>query len=729
MKKIFILLLAGALTTMGALADNNKKKMSASTQIILNEQAEARAANRAPAKSEPISAFIHITGSEAIADLQALGVIIDNEFEGFVTARIPQDVLSQVIDLPGVTYVKAAEKVQLQSDTARIFTQVYDVLNFTDAAKVAGLKTAYTGKGVVVGVIDVGIDFRHKAFKDVDGKCRISHAYFNRELSLQPDTIINTSNESHGTHTSSLAGGSSVINDNAAATVTVTNEHDKATWGGMAPESELYLCEATNLRNVDVVNYYKAISDYAYKADKPCVISCSFVINVGPHDGTGELIDAIGQISKRNGVVVAKGAGNENTSYAYTYGKVSADQGANILWLNTYEMFCDENSDIDQDQGAYFGVFARTPETQFTVQTHIVDTTSGQVMYSSPVYHFDSKYSLNEQDKTEYLKYFNGYINVQMAYDINNGKYYSYLRPVSPNGFSEDDTTKFYKDNNKYAVVATIKPENEEDEFYIDAWANQSMFDDNTTTAVEKLGGFTTTPASNDCCVCTDSYTDNAIIVGAYMSRKECWNSEKKLGSYGGDIGDIAYFSSYADPNYGPLSGTDDVLSLPDVAAPGYTVYSAVNKSVQPYYVANTDEQNPYAYMSGTSMACPIAAGIIALWLQAAYDNNLELNTDSIRHIINLTGDHDNFTNNADGSFKVVFGPGGKINALKGLAYILKVAAEKSSVTESEVANKVVANIRYVNLAGVESDKPFDGVNLVVTRYTDGTERVVKRTY
>jgi len=29
----------------------------------------------------------------------------------------------------------------------------------------------------------------------------------------------------------------------------------------------------------------------------------------------------------------------------------------------------------------------------------------------------------------------------------------------------------------------------------------------------------------------------------------------------------------------------------------------------------------------------------------------------------------------------------------------------------------------------VESDKPFDGVNLVVTRYTDGTERVVKRTY
>ena len=47
-----------------------------------------------------------------------------------------------------------------------------------------------------------------------------------------------------------------------------------------------------------------------------------------------------------------------------------------------------------------------------------------------------------------------------------------------------------------------------------------------------------------------------------------------------------------------------------------------------------------------------------------------------------------------------------------------------SSVTD--INNKTVANIKYVNIAGMESNKPFDGVNIVVTTYTDGTVSTVK---
>ena len=42
---------------------------------------------------------------------------------------------------------------------------------------------------------------------------------------------------------------------------------------------------------------------------------------------------------------------------------------------------------------------------------------------------------------------------------------------------------------------------------------------------------------------------------------------------------------------------------------------------------------------------------------------------------------------------------------------------------------KPVAGVKYYNLAGVESSEPFDGVNIVVTRYTDGsmsTSKVIK---
>jgi hypothetical protein len=41
-------------------------------------------------------------------------------------------------------------------------------------------------------------------------------------------------------------------------------------------------------------------------------------------------------------------------------------------------------------------------------------------------------------------------------------------------------------------------------------------------------------------------------------------------------------------------------------------------------------------------------------------------------------------------------------------------------------ANKAVAGVKYYNIAGVESDKPFDGVNVVVTTYTDGTKAASK---
>ena len=39
---------------------------------------------------------------------------------------------------------------------------------------------------------------------------------------------------------------------------------------------------------------------------------------------------------------------------------------------------------------------------------------------------------------------------------------------------------------------------------------------------------------------------------------------------------------------------------------------------------------------------------------------------------------------------------------------------------------KVVVSVRYYNIMGMESEKPFDGVNIIVTRYSDGTTSTIK---
>ena len=51
---------------------------------------------------------------------------------------------------------------------------------------------------------------------------------------------------------------------------------------------------------------------------------------------------------------------------------------------------------------------------------------------------------------------------------------------------------------------------------------------------------------------------------------------------------------------------------------------------------------------------------------------------------------------------------------------------EGTSAVEQITAGKEVANIRYINVAGQESDAPFQGVNIVVTTYTDGTTTTTK---
>ena len=53
------------------------------------------------------------------------------------------------------------------------------------------------------------------------------------------------------------------------------------------------------------------------------------------------------------------------------------------------------------------------------------------------------------------------------------------------------------------------------------------------------------------------------------------------------------------------------------------------------------------------------------------------------------------------------------------------VDKEKSAVDEID-ATKAVANVTYYNLAGQQSAQPVDGVNIIVTTYTDGTRTTAK---
>lgn len=58
--------------------------------------------------------------------------------------------------------------------------------------------------------------------------------------------------------------------------------------------------------------------------------------------------------------------------------------------------------------------------------------------------------------------------------------------------------------------------------------------------------------------------------------------------------------------------------------------------------------------------------------------------------------------------------------------FTLNYPGQEPSAVNDVNTSKTVASTTYVNLAGQSSTAPFDGVNIVVTRYTDGTQVAAK---
>ena len=78
---------------------------------------------------EMVDAFVAIESPAVIPALRSQGVVVNCEFDGFVTAQIPLDRLAHVAQMPGVTDVGLSERVELCTDSTMRVTNVSQVLD------------------------------------------------------------------------------------------------------------------------------------------------------------------------------------------------------------------------------------------------------------------------------------------------------------------------------------------------------------------------------------------------------------------------------------------------------------------------------------------------------------------------------------------------------------------------------------------------------------------------
>lgn len=160
----------------------------------------------------------------------------------------------------------------------------------------------YTGKGVVVGLCDIGIDPLHPTFLDADGKSRIRRVvqYVERDglrIELEGDEEYarwktDDPDMYHATHVCGiLAGG-------GAGTP----------YSGIASGADIVATVST-LTEVGLLAGVEDIIDYAKEVGKPAVINISVGSYTGPHDGSSLFSQYLDMCA--DDAVIVLSAGNE----------------------------------------------------------------------------------------------------------------------------------------------------------------------------------------------------------------------------------------------------------------------------------------------------------------------------------------------------------------------------------------------------------------------------------
>jgi hypothetical protein len=604
MRKFFLILMALCMS-LGIMAQD---KLSAPTKVFLKQRTNAAAQNPegksilASPKTvngvEYVECFITLNGV-SIAELEANGVKVTGKFSDFVTASIPVNKLEAVARIKGVKQVGVARNARLLTDVAKGILnadKAWDGTNY-------GLPQGYTGQGVVVGLIDDGIQFNHRAFLDDNGNTRVKAVYMPNASSANggtkatidgvqlmgyqyttPSQIANLTcddtGESHGTHTSGCAAGSHVGN-----------------YAGMAPEADLILCGCgSSLTDNAIMSSAKYIGWYAQQLGKPCVISISLGSDIGPHDGTSVISRAYTEVANTYGAVILLAAGNEADILGHAHKTLSS--------ANDYMAVTNNVS------GSWWG--------SATGSCDIWNSTSDELQIKVIVGSSQSDWMTSGSF---------GSVTVSGGVDAFNNRYNLYIES------SESSATYVIKGQAGNTINV-----------YTDCWYST------LSSSSGSVSGYSITPGTYEGSMCDDMTSPKVISVGAQASRS----------SDGYGQGDVAYFSSY---------GTDfNGVNQPFITAPGHYVISSINgyDSYQSASWSMTYNGQTYKWgeMSGTSMATPCAAGVVALYLQA----DPTLDVDRVKEIIAETA-----TAYPASSTSPVMARGhGLINALDGIEYILQ---------------------------------------------------------
>lgn len=634
-----------------------------------------------------IPTIVKIYDESEIDELLELGVSIERRRENLLLCYFPGSDEETVVipnqDRKNETYTRSSKEGKKSSNkTYSILQKKQGLLNrptldeavkFFEAVNIQegkGFSSPYTGKGVVVGLCDIGFDPLHPTFLDEEGKSRVKQITQYKEFSGERLVICgddayrewqtDSVDKYHATHVAGILAG------RGAGT----------SYKGIAYDSEI-VASMSCLTDFGLLMGVEDIIDYAKEVGKPAVINLSMGKYVGAHDGSS-LFSQYLDLCADDAIIVLS-AGNEGNHTNTLRHRLNSTQPLEFRLGNRA-----------WDQKVMYGMtdIWNSGPTPLKVTVCLYDDETHTIAYEYEPLELENWESVNYEWNPDSPMLsgwtLDGYLTVIGGVDPENGRYevtlfYDYTSSrLIGSGWAKD--------------MVSVKIEGEEGDI-VEIYADGSY---------SRLMGISGQPIPDSSLSISDLTCGFRVIsVGMYGNRE--YYPVTKFNENGEPL-NTEFISTgrtslgtVVNSSYGTLS---DGRNMPLTVGPGDPVMSACSRYYRDanpedeYYM---DDSGVLWYSSGgTSMSAPYVAGYIATWLEALP----ELTVEDVMEMIAASNRLDIAEPNNPRNINGYFNP---VGALKHAIY-------KNGITQIKDPTYLLAPTDSIEVFTLSGIKVFSGL-------------------